>query len=132
MLCRGVKEPGSSPARKESKQKEEKVAAADKGAAEKEKVVKERSRSKSGEEYILYSFIFYWMFQGGGRKRSVTPPPTKIHIGRLTRNVNREHLQEIFGTFGKIKDIEFGSERMRPWLNKGETHRKQQLERVFG
>ena len=58
MLCRGVKEPGSSPARKESKQKEEKVAAADKGAAEKEKVAKERSRSKSGEEYILYNFIF--------------------------------------------------------------------------
>ena len=53
----------------------------------------------------------------------MTPPPTKIHIGRLTRNVNREHLQEIFGTFGKIKDIEFGSERMRPWLNKGETVR---------
>merc|ERR1719422_2678538 len=47
--------------------------------------------------------------------RSQTPPPTKIHIGRLTRNVNREHLQEIFSTFGKIKDIEFGSERMRPW-----------------
>ena len=53
-----MKEPGSSPARKESKQKEEKVAAADKGAAEKDKVVKERSRSKSGEEYILYNFIF--------------------------------------------------------------------------
>merc|ERR1719282_2299087 len=49
----------------------------------------------------------------------MTPPPTKIHIGRLTRNVNRDHLQEIFSTFGKIKDIEFGSERMRPWLNKG-------------
>ena len=51
--------------------------------------------------------------------RSQTPPPTKIHIGRLTRNVNRDHLQEIFSSFGKIKDIEFGSERMRPWLNKG-------------
>ena len=55
MLCRGVKEPGSSPARKESKQKEEKVAAVDKGAAEKEKVAKERSRSKSGEEDICFS-----------------------------------------------------------------------------
>ena len=54
------------------------------------------------------------------RARSQTPPgPTKIHIGRLTRNVNRDHLQEIFSSFGKIKDIEFGSERMRPWLNKG-------------
>ena len=67
---------------------------------------KVRARSRSGG-------------RGGGRGRSSTPPPTKIHIGRLTRNVNREHLQEIFSTFGKIKDIEFGSERMRPWLNKG-------------
>merc|ERR1712013_897605 len=62
------------------------------------------------------------------RKRSATPQPTKIHIGRLTRNVNKDHLKEIFSTFGKIKEIEFGSERMRPWLNKGfayieyETH----------
>ena len=27
--------------------------------------------------------------------------------------------QEIFATFGEIKEIEFGSERQRPWLNKG-------------
>ena len=53
------------------------------------------------------------------RKRSVTPPSNKIHIGRLTRNVNKDHLTEIFSTLGKIKDIEFGSERLRPWLNKG-------------
>ena len=65
---------------------------------------KPRSRSKSG---------------GKARARSSSPPSTKIHIGRLTRNVNREHLQEIFSTFGKIREIEFGSERMRPWLNKG-------------
>ena len=65
---------------------------------------RERSRSKSGAK---------------GRARSGSPPSTKIHIGRLTRNVNREHLQEIFSTFGKIREIEFGSERMRPWLNKG-------------
>ena len=65
---------------------------------------RDRSRSKSG---------------GKGRARSGSPPSSKIHIGRLTRNVNREHLQEIFSTFGKIRDIEFGSERMRPWLNKG-------------
>jgi hypothetical protein len=30
-----------------------------------------------------------------------------------------EHLEEIFSTFGKVKEIEFGSERSRPWLNKG-------------
>ena len=58
--------------------------------------------------------------KSGGRKKSSSPPPTKIHIGRLTRNVNKDHLTEIFSTFGKIKDIEFGSERLRPWLNKGD------------
>ena len=30
-----------------------------------------------------------------------------------------EHLEEIFTTFGKVKEIEFGSERSRPWLNRG-------------
>merc|ERR1712173_11929 len=76
--------------------------------AEKEKV-RERSGSKKARS------------RSGGRKKSSSPPPTKIHIGRLTRNVNKEHLTEIFSTFGKIKEIEFGSERMRPWLNKGNS-----------
>ena len=86
--------------RKESKAKE--------APAEKEKV-RERSGSKRARS------------KSGGRKKSSSPPPTKIHIGRLTRNVNKDHLQEIFSNFGKIKDIEFGSERMRPWLNKGNS-----------
>merc|ERR1719154_897301 len=93
------KEPASSPVRKESKTKDDKPSV--KAAPEKPR---ERSRSKPGPR---------------GRARSGSPPSTKIHIGRLTRNVNREHLQEIFSTFGKIREIEFGSERMRPWLNKG-------------
>jgi len=41
---------------------------------------------------------------GGARKeRSPTPRPVKIHVGRLTRNVTKDHLQEIFGCFGGIK-----------------------------
>ena len=100
--CR--KEPNSSPPRKESKARESKAAEVSKAEKPRDKT-KSRSRSP------------------GKRGRSSSPPPTKIHIGRLTRNVNREHLQEIFSTFGKIKDIEFGSERMRPWLNKGNQGR---------
>ena len=72
---------------------------------------KEKVRERSGSKRARS--------KSGGRKKSSSPPPTKIHIGRLTRNVNKDHLQEIFSNFGKIKDIEFGSERMRPWLNKG-------------
>ena len=97
---RGREKRGGRKAGKE-KRKEDKEA-----PAEKEKV-RERSGSKRARS------------RSGGRKKSSSPPPTKIHIGRLTRNVNKEHLTEIFSTFGKIKDIEFGSERMRPWLNKG-------------
>ena len=93
-FLRTPKEAASSPPRKGSKGRDDKKVSVDK---------EKRDRSRSG----------------GKRNRSASPPATKIHIGRLTRNVNREHLQEIFSTFGKIKDIEFGSERMRPWLNKG-------------
>ena len=28
---------------------------------------------------------------------------TRLHVGRLTRNVKEEHVREIFGTFGKLK-----------------------------
>lgn len=41
------------------------------------------------------------------RKRSPTPRPTKIHIGHLTRTVNREHIMEIFSVYGTIKHVEF-------------------------
>merc|ERR1719348_2572869 len=92
---RSPKKGGPSPARKEVV----------KGGDDKKEKVAEKPRERSRS--------------GGKRNRSMTPPPTKIHIGRLTRNVNRDHLLEIFSTFGKIKEIEFGSERMRPWLNKG-------------
>ncbi len=30
---------------------------------------------------------------------------TRLHVGRLTRNVKEEHVREIFGTFGKLKVI---------------------------
>ena len=97
---RGREKRGGRKAGKEKRKEDKEV------PAEKEKV-RESSGSKRARS------------RSGGRKKSSSPPPTKIHIGRLTRNVNKEHLTEIFSTFGKIKDIEFGSERMRPWLNKG-------------
>jgi len=36
---------------------------------------------------------------GGGEQDEVT----RLHVGRLTRNVKEEHVREIFGTFGKLK-----------------------------
>lgn len=31
---------------------------------------------------------------------------TKLHVGRLTRNITDDHLHEIFSTFGKVKSAE--------------------------
>nr|4A8X_A Chain A, RNA-BINDING PROTEIN WITH SERINE-RICH DOMAIN 1 [Homo sapiens] len=45
--------------------------------------------------------------------------PTKVHIGRLTRNVTKDHIMEIFSTYGKIKMIDMPVERMHPHLSKG-------------
>ena len=46
------------------------------------------------------------------RKRSPTPKPTKVHIGRLTRNVTKDHVTEIFSVYGKIKSIEMPMDRV--------------------
>merc|ERR1711973_681280 len=43
------------------------------------------------------------------RKRSPTPPPaepTRINVSKLTRNITRDHLTEIFGTYGKIVTVD--------------------------
>ncbi|RXG53641.1 RNA-binding protein with serine-rich domain 1-B [Armadillidium vulgare] len=55
------------------------------------------------------------------RGRSSTPKPTRIHVGRLTRNVNKEHLTEIFSVYGTVKTIELPlfDPRIHPTLNKG-------------
>jgi len=47
---------------------------------------------------------------------------TKIYIGRLSLNVNKQHLAEIFGTFGEIKDIELQPHRLHAHLHRGFAH----------
>ncbi|CAD5115941.1 DgyrCDS4871 [Dimorphilus gyrociliatus] len=53
------------------------------------------------------------------RRRSPTPKPTKIHIGRLTRNVNKEHVIEIFSVYGTIKSVEILGDRVHPEFSRG-------------
>jgi len=53
------------------------------------------------------------------RQRSPTPKPTKIHIGHLTRNVNREHVIEIFSIYGTVKSVEMQSDRNHPEFSRG-------------
>ncbi|KAK3253748.1 hypothetical protein CYMTET_37011 [Cymbomonas tetramitiformis] len=37
---------------------------------------------------------------------------TILHVGQLTRNVSVAHLQEIFGVYGKIKNIDLAMDRV--------------------
>ena len=53
------------------------------------------------------------------RQRSPTPKPTKIYIGHLTRNVNREHVVEIFSIYGTVKSVEMPSDRNHPEFSRG-------------
>ena len=43
---------------------------------------------------------------GRRKQRSPTPRPTRIHVGRLTRNVNKDHLMEIFSVYGTVKNVD--------------------------
>lgn len=42
-----------------------------------------------------------------------------MHVGRLTRNVNKEHITEIFAMYGQIKHIEMPIDRVHPSFSKG-------------
>lgn len=53
------------------------------------------------------------------RERSPIPRPTKIHIGHLTRNVNKEHITEIFSAYGQIKMVDFAMDKLHPNQGRG-------------
>lgn len=37
---------------------------------------------------------------------------TRLHVGHLTRNVTEAHMREIFGSFGKVREVELAVDRM--------------------
>merc|ERR1712137_429493 len=40
------------------------------------------------------------------RTRSPTPEPKRISVTKLTRNITKEHILEIFGSFGAVQSVE--------------------------
>lgn len=71
---------------------------------------------------ILMYINGYFLIRSPGRKkreRSPPPRPTRIHIGRLTLNVTRDHVHEIFSTYGTVKAVEFPMDRLHPHNGRG-------------
>jgi len=57
-----------------------------------------------------------------GKKKKRKKEATKIYIGKLSLNVNKEHLAEIFATFGEIKEIDLPAHRFHSRLHRGFAH----------
>uniref|UniRef100_A0A915JA64 RRM domain-containing protein n=1 Tax=Romanomermis culicivorax TaxID=13658 RepID=A0A915JA64_ROMCU len=53
------------------------------------------------------------------RKRSPSPKPTRLHVGRLTRNVTKEHINEIFSVFGPVRGVDMPTDRTHTHLSRG-------------
>lgn len=68
-----------------------------------------RSRSRSGSAKR-------------NRKRSPSPKPKKVHVSRLTRNVLKGHVQEIFANFGTVKSVDMVMDRNRSWISRGDAY----------
>ena len=71
-----------------------------------------------------FSFFFFFLNRSKSKsprrkKRTPSPKPTKLHIGRLTRNVNKDHLTEIFSMYGSIKSIDMPVDRFHSHISKG-------------
>eukprot|EP01100_Stratorugosa_tubuloviscum_P006403 TRINITY_DN276_c0_g4_i1.p1 TRINITY_DN276_c0_g4~~TRINITY_DN276_c0_g4_i1.p1 ORF type:complete len:172 (-),score=48.36 TRINITY_DN276_c0_g4_i1:620-1135(-) len=64
---------------------------------------KSRSRSRRGSPSRNRSRSRH---RHSPRRRSRTPEPATVCIGRITRNINENHLREIFSNYGKIKKVE--------------------------
>ena len=56
------------------------------------------------------------------RRHSPAPKPTKVQVTRLTRKVTREHIREIFSTFGRVREIDLPRERMRAHPSQGHAY----------
>lgn len=55
---------------------------------------------------------------GASSASSGDDEPAKLHVSGLSRNVTAEHLREIFGTFGGLRDVELAMDR-RVGLSRG-------------
>ncbi|KAL1874341.1 hypothetical protein VTK73DRAFT_473 [Phialemonium thermophilum] len=86
-----------------------------------------RSRSATRSRSRSRSRTRSWSRDRLSRPRSRTPslsPPlrsTKIVVERLTKNVNEDHLYEIFGQYGEIKDLDLPVNR-QTGINRGTAY----------
>lgn len=63
--------------------------------------------------------MLFYRSASPSRRKASPVRSAKIHVGHLTRNVTREHVQEIFSTYGPIKNIDMLMDRIHTTVNRG-------------
>ncbi len=86
----------SGIASSKSKSKEKQPAPKEESKKSIRKVQKSRSRSREKARAAA-------AVKPKAETAEVSPPKTRLYVKNLTKNVNTDHLQEIFGVYGNIK-----------------------------
>lgn len=68
--------------------------------------------------FILLSVLKDLQFQASP-VRKATPPPRRLCVRNLSRNVTKEHLSEIFSVYGTLKTCELPMDRQHTHLGRG-------------
>ena len=64
----------------------------------------------------MYSFLEN-SITGIAITRKPSPVPKKVCVNKLTRNVTKDHVMEIFGNFGNVIFCDFPMDKQKSWIN---------------
>ncbi|OON19072.1 hypothetical protein X801_05067, partial [Opisthorchis viverrini] len=70
---------------------------------------KQPPRNSKNDEVIVEKLV-----KERSKSPSVLPPFTRILVEKLTRNVNKAHITEIFSVWGKIHSVDMPPDRLHP------------------
>lgn len=68
--------------------------------------------------HITLDSLLMPLLMAGLQERNKSPETTRLHVGRLTRNVTEEHVREIFSLYGQIRHVQLAMDE-RVHLPKG-------------
>lgn len=61
--------------------------------------------------HLKHPFIAYVLQSDFQENKAPEAETSRLHVGHLTRNVQQEHIHEIFSTFGTVKHVELAMDK---------------------
>lgn len=69
--------------------------------------------------FFIFSSISKDLHLQASPVRKATPPPRRLCVRNLSRNVTKEHLSEIFSVYGALRSCELPMDRQHTHLGRG-------------